>query len=50
MELAAVPLRLGLATPQVLDLLFAVVSLALFVGYHAWYYRSNCELAGRRQQ
>ncbi len=29
---------LGLATPQVLDLAFAVISLALFTLYHVWYY------------
>lgn len=31
-------LSLGLATPQALDLLFAVLSLAIFSLYHAWYY------------
>ena len=34
----AAALLLRLATPQALDLLFAVLSLALFVLYHAWYY------------
>jgi ABC-type nickel/cobalt efflux system permease component RcnA len=29
---------LHLATAQTLDLLFAVLSLALFTLYHAWYY------------
>lgn len=36
-----------LATAQTLDLLFAVLSLALFTLYHAWYYSwhwyANCE-------
>jgi hypothetical protein len=38
MESAAGLLGQRLATSQTLDLLFAVLSLALFGGYHAWYY------------
>lgn len=36
--MGALGLARGLATPQVLDLLFAFLSFGLFALYHAWYY------------